>query len=209
MAGRSYVHARRRTKARPSPRKWMALAVSILVVGMAGITADGGTARAGSIAQTNSFLGITIGADFPGALEICEPKTTVRCVRPNGANYFEMRNEPDLGFPYKVIVLAEHGKATELLLTFRRNRLLSMGDLLARRFGAPSSTKTTPVDFSLERGIEVSHDSLWIGSKLVLWLSEVDPEEEGGAMLQVLPKNRFESLLESLDHEAAGAASLL
>ncbi|PND31582.1 hypothetical protein C1I89_22365 [Achromobacter pulmonis] len=120
-----------------------------------------------------------------------------------------MRNEPDLGFPYKVTVLTEHGNAAEMLLSFRRAKLPVMRNLLTRRFDEPSSIETTLVDFSFESGVEVSRDALWIGSKLVLWLSEIDPEEEGGSMLQILRKERFDALLREQDEKAKGAAGHL
>lgn len=166
-------------------------------------------ASAGPIDQASSFLGITIGADFPGATEICEPSTTARCVRPNGANYFEMRNAPDLGFPYKVVVLAEHGKAAEMLLSFSRAKLPLMQSLLVKRFGEPTKTETNGVDFSLERGVNVSRDSLWIGPKLVLWLSEVDSEGEGGSMLQALRTEQFQAIRREADQKVSDVASHL
>lgn len=161
------------------------------------------------IGQTNSFIGIALGADFPAAATICEPGTTERCVRPNGANYFEMRNAPDLGFPYRTVVLTERGKATEILLSFSRAHMPAMRSLLTKRFDEPDKTETTPVEFSLEKGVDVSHDALWIGSRLVVWLSEVDPEEEGGAMLQVLQKESFQALRSEQDKKLGTAASKL
>lgn len=161
------------------------------------------------IDQTSSFLGITLGAAFPDAMEICEPSTISRCVRPNGANYFEMRNAPDLGFPYKVVVLAQHGKAAEMLLSFSRSKLPLMQSLLIKRFGEPTKTETNGVDFSLERGVDVSRDSLWIGSKLVLWLSEVDSEAEGGSMLQALRTEHFQAIRREADQKAGDVASQL